>query len=113
MRSGFMDPRDRARLERGMQPRLLAIISAYNESASLPRVLRDLHQHLPCADVVVINDASTDATAAVARANGACVIDLPINLGIGGAVQTGLIFAHRGGYDVAFQLDGDGQHLAV
>ena len=64
------------------------------------------------ADVVVINDGSTDATSAVARANGACVVDLPINLGIGGAVQTGLMFAHRGDYDVAFQLDGDGQHLA-
>jgi glycosyltransferase involved in cell wall biosynthesis len=96
-----------------MQPRVLAIIPAYNEAASLPGVLQDLHEHLPCADVVVVNDGSTDATSTVAKAHGAWVIDLPINLGIGGAVQTGLIFAHRDGYDIAFQLDGDGQHLAA
>jgi glycosyltransferase involved in cell wall biosynthesis len=92
---------------------LLAIIPAYNEAAALPGVLRDLQEHLPSADVVVVNDGSTDATSAAARAHGVNVIDLPINLGIGGAVQTGLIFAHRGGYDVAFQFDGDGQHLAA
>jgi glycosyltransferase involved in cell wall biosynthesis len=95
------------------EPRVLAIIPAYNEADSLPTVLADLQEHLPCADILVINDGSTDATSAVARSHGAWVVDLPINLGIGGAVQTGLTFAARGGYDVAFQFDGDGQHLAA
>jgi glycosyltransferase involved in cell wall biosynthesis len=92
---------------------VLAIIPAYNEAASLPDVLHDLQEQMPCADIVVVNDGSSDSTSAVARAHGAWVVDLPINLGIGGAVQTGLIFAHRSEYDVAFQLDGDGQHLAA
>ena len=107
-----MVPRDLARTELVPRPRVLAIIPAYNEATALPGVLRDLQEHLPCADVVVVNDGSTDTTSAVAKAQGAWVVDLPINLGIGGAVQTGFIFAHRGDYDVAFQLDGDGQHLA-
>lgn len=108
-----MAPLDADAPRLAIQPRVLAIIPAYNEADSLPGVLHDLEGHLPCADVVVVNDGSTDATSAVARAHGVWVVDLPINLGIGGAVQTGLIFAHRGGYDLAFQLDGDGQHLAA
>ncbi len=108
-----MAPLDADAPRLAIQPRVLAIIPAYNEADSLPGVLHDLKGHLPCADVVVVNDGSTDATSAVARAHGVWVVDLPINLGIGGAVQTGLIFAHRGGYDLAFQLDGDGQHLAA
>jgi glycosyltransferase involved in cell wall biosynthesis len=108
-----MVPPERARSAPELPPRLLAIIPAYNEAASLPDVLRDLNAHFPCADVVVVNDGSTDATSATARAEDVWVIDLPINLGIGGAVQTGLIFAWRQGYDVAFQFDGDGQHLAA
>jgi glycosyltransferase involved in cell wall biosynthesis len=108
-----MVPLDPGAPRHAVQSRVLAIIPAYNEAASLPAVLHDLREHVPCSDVVVINDGSIDATSAVARAHGAWVIDLPINLGIGGAVQTGLIFAHRGGYDIAFQLDGDGQHLAA
>lgn len=104
---------DRACFASVCPPRVVAIIPAYNEATSLPYVLRDLKDHCPDADVVVVNDGSIDATSAVARRNGAYVINLPINLGIGGAVQTGLIFALRDGYDVAFQCDGDGQHLAA
>jgi glycosyltransferase involved in cell wall biosynthesis len=92
--------------------RLLFIVPAYNEAASLPGVMRDLQAHYPAADVAVINDGSSDDTAGVARDLGAHLLDLPYNLGIGGAVQTGLLFAHRGGYDVAVQFDGDGQHCA-
>ena len=84
-----------------------------SSARSLPAVLDDLRAHAPGVDILVVNDGSTDATSAVARAHGARVVDLPINLGIGGAVQTGLLFALRGGYAVAFQFDGDGQHLAA
>jgi glycosyltransferase involved in cell wall biosynthesis len=108
-----MPPPELALREPAAESRVLAIIPAYNEADSLPTVLCDLRTHIPRADVVVVNDGSTDATSAVARAHGAWVVDLPINLGIGGAVQTGLTFALRGGYDVAFQFDGDGQHLAA
>lgn len=92
--------------------RVLFIIPAYNERESLPLVVRDLRDHYPAADIAVVNDGSTDGTAAIARFLGVTVLDLPYNLGIGGAVQTGLLFAAYQGYDVAVQFDGDGQHRA-
>jgi glycosyltransferase involved in cell wall biosynthesis len=95
-----------------MAPRVLVIVPAYNEESSLPAVVADLRKHVPTCDVVVIDDCSTDATAARARELGVDVLRLPINLGIGGAVQTGFRYAHRCGYDVAIQVDGDGQHPA-
>jgi glycosyltransferase involved in cell wall biosynthesis len=89
--------------------RVLVIVPAFNEAGSLPNLLRSLHQECPYYDVVVIDDGSTDGTRGrigpVAR-----VISLPTNLGIGGAVQTGLQVAFRENYDVAVQVDGDGQH---
>lgn len=88
--------------------RRLCIVPAYNEARSLPALLHEIRQQE--LDVVVINDASTDATEAVALAAGVPVITLPINLGIGGAVQTGFMYALRHEYDVAVQVDGDGQH---
>lgn len=92
--------------------RLLFIVPAYNEQASLPAAVRDLHAHYPAAEIAVVNDGSSDGTAAVARGLGMQLLDLPYNLGIGGAVQTGLLFAAREGYDAAVQFDGDGQHRA-
>jgi glycosyltransferase involved in cell wall biosynthesis len=92
--------------------RVLIIIPAFNERENLPSVARDLREHLPAADVVVVNDGSTDGTDAVARFLGLPVISLPYNLGIGAAVQTGLLFAAEEGYDYAVQFDGDGQHCA-
>ena len=92
--------------------RALVVVPAYNESAMIGSVLRDLRRHAPWADVVVVNDGSTDDTSAAARRLGARVVDLPVNLGIGGAVQTGFRYAWMHGYDVAFQFDGDGQHRA-
>lgn len=91
---------------------LLFIVPAYNEETSLPGVLGDLRRYLPDADVVVVNDGSTDRTAALARAHGAILLDLPINLGIGGAVQTGLLYGVRHNYRFVIQFDGDGQHRA-
>ncbi len=92
--------------------RILIIVPAHNEAESIPAVLADLSRNVPQADVVVVDDASTDATADVARAGGATVLSLPCNLGVGGAVQTGYKFAARYGYDIAVQFDGDGQHRA-
>ncbi|WP_149202575.1 glycosyltransferase family 2 protein [Actinotalea subterranea] len=90
--------------------RLLVIIPALNEEESLPQVLADLRVAVPHADVLVVNDGSTDRTAHVARAGGALVLDLALNLGVGGAMRAGFRFAQREGYDVAVQVDADGQH---
>jgi glycosyltransferase involved in cell wall biosynthesis len=92
--------------------KILIIVPAYNEEASLPGVIRDLREHIPSADVLVVNDGSRDATVLVSRKLGVIVLDLPFNLGIGGAMQTGYLYAERNGYDIAVQFDGDGQHLA-
>lgn len=90
--------------------RLLVIIPAWNEEETLPAVVSELRSCVPHADVVVVNDGSTDRTSDVARAAGALVLDLPINLGVGGAMRAGYTFALRRGYDATVQLDADGQH---
>lgn len=90
--------------------RKLAIVPAYNEAGMVGRVVRDIRRNAPGFDVVVVNDGSTDTTSAHAEAQGAYVINHPFNIGIGGAMQSGYKFALRNGYDVAVQIDGDGQH---
>lgn len=90
----------------------LAIVPAYNEVDAIATTVADLRANAPDFDVVVVDDGSTDATAARARAAGAEVVLLPFNLGIGGAVQAGYLYAQEQGYDVAVQVDGDGQHAA-
>ena len=92
--------------------KILIIVPAYNEEASLPGVIRDLRENMPSADVLVVNDGSRDGTARIARDMEVAVLDLPFNLGIGGAVQAGYLYAVRNAYDIAVQFDGDGQHLA-
>lgn len=95
--------------------RICIVIPCYNEAASLPSVAADLRKYLPEAHLLFINDASTDNSETVLNelANDkTTVIDLPINLGIGGGVQTGLLYAARNGYDYAVKFDGDGQHPA-
>jgi glycosyltransferase involved in cell wall biosynthesis len=92
--------------------RNLAVVPAYNEVASVADVVASLHEHAPDFDVLVIDDGSTDETAAIARAAGARVLRHPFNLGIGGAVQSGFVFALEQGYDRMVQVDGDGQHVA-
>jgi glycosyltransferase involved in cell wall biosynthesis len=89
----------------------LVIIPAFDEEEALPSVLRDLAVR-PGLDVIVVDDGSTDRTAAVAADEGVTVLSLPFNLGIGGALRTGFLYAVRNGYDRAVQFDGDGQHLA-
>jgi len=90
--------------------RALAIVPAWNEDRDLVGVVGELRRAVPGWDICVVDDGSSDATAAVARLAGAVVLRLPINLGIGGAVQTGYLWARAHGYDVAAQIDGDGQH---
>ena len=90
--------------------RVAAILPAYNEARNLPRLAEALRAHAPACDVVVVDDGSADDTSRVAAAMGWSVLRLPMNLGIGGAVQSGYLWAWERGYDVAVQIDGDGQH---
>jgi glycosyltransferase involved in cell wall biosynthesis len=90
--------------------RHLAIVPALNEAGSIARTVAELHEHAPGFDVLVIDDGSIDDTAAIAAAAGARVISMPFNVGIGGAVQCGYLYAREHGYEVAVQVDGDGQH---
>ncbi len=90
--------------------KVLVIIPAYNEEGSLGKVIEGVKQYLPGADALVVNDGSTDLTSERAKASGATVLDLPFNLGIGGAMQAGYQYAYKKGYDIAIQVDGDGQH---
>ncbi len=88
----------------------LIIIPAHNEAENLPHVLPRLREVAPEADILVIDDHSSDDTGCVARALGARVVRLPNNLGYGGAVQTGFRFGAEQGYDFAVMMDADGQH---
>jgi glycosyltransferase involved in cell wall biosynthesis len=90
--------------------RIVAVVPAWNEAGAIGQVVEDIRAQDPAIRVVVVDDASSDDTAAVARAHGATVLRLPFNVGIGGAVQTGFKFALAHGFDVAVRLDGDGQH---
>lgn len=90
----------------------IVIIPAYNESASIVNTVKDIKENAPDFDYVVINDRSKDNTYNICVENGINVVDLPLNLGIGGAVQTGYWYAFENGYDIAVQFDGDGQHDA-
>lgn len=90
----------------------LAIIPAYNEKQSIIFTVEDIKKNAPDFDYIIINDCSTDNTMDICKYNGYNVLNLPINLGIGGAVQTGYLYAYNHGYDVAVQFDGDGQHKA-
>lgn len=90
--------------------RRLAIVPAYNEEGSVARVIAEIRAFDPGFQIVVVDDGSVDRTAAAARAAGAHVLRLPFNLGIGGAMQTGYRYAYERGFDLAVQIDGDGQH---
>lgn len=90
--------------------KVLVLIPAYNEAANIVAVVQQVRQQLPAADVVVVDDGSTDNTAALARTAGARVVSLPFNMGYGVACQTGFKYACRHDYDYLIQMDGDGQH---
>jgi len=93
-----------------MKPKILIITPAYNEAGFIPQLIREIRLSVPQADLVIINDGSRDDTEKEALKAGALVASLPHNLGIGGAVQTGYQIAAEEDYDVAVQIDGDGQH---
>jgi hypothetical protein len=90
----------------------LVIIPAYNERESILKTIEDIRENAPDFDYVVINDCSRDDTLEICNEHEIHVLDLPVNLGIGGAVQTGYLYAYNNGYDIAVQFDGDGQHDA-
>ncbi len=89
----------------------LAVVPAYNEAATVDEVVRELRDRAPHVDILVIDDGSTDHTGPAAEAAGARVMRLPFNLGIGGAVQAGFVYAAENDYDYMVQVDADGQHL--
>jgi glycosyltransferase involved in cell wall biosynthesis len=90
--------------------KILVIVPTYNEEGSVGKVVEEVHTHLSQAEVLVVNDGSTDLTSEIAKSKGAIVLDLPFNLGIGGAMQAGYQYACQRGYDIAVQVDADGQH---
>ena len=90
--------------------KLLIIIPAYNEAQNIERVVDNLIQNFSQYDYLVVNDGSQDNTADICRKKGYELLDLPINLGLAGAFQTGVRYAYKKGYEMVLQLDGDGQH---
>jgi len=90
--------------------KILVIIPAFNEEGSVGKVVKEVKEHLPQIDILVVNDGSSDPTSEKAKEAGAVVLDLPFNLGIGGAMQAGYKYAFEKGYEIAIQVDGDGQH---
>jgi glycosyltransferase involved in cell wall biosynthesis len=90
--------------------RVLIIIPAWNEAGSIAEVIAEVRGELPAYDILVVNDGSTDDTERVALASGAKVVSLPYNLGVGGAMRLGYRYAAENDYDIAIQLDADGQH---
>ncbi len=94
--------------------KILIIIPAYNEEQNISNLIKDLLKYDEYRiDILIINDCSTDDTSTICKHFGVKVIDLPCNLGIGGAVQTGYKYAYKNNYDIAIQVDGDGQHKPI
>ncbi len=90
--------------------KILIIVPAYNEGANIEKTIENIQASAPEYDYIIINDCSTDDTRAICEKHGWHALHLPVNLGIGGAVQTGYLYAWEQGYDLAVQVDGDGQH---
>jgi glycosyltransferase involved in cell wall biosynthesis len=99
-------------VEESKRMRTLVFIPAWNEAASISEVIADVRESLPGAEILVVDDGSTDATTRTARAAGVLVATLPFNQGLGAALQTGYLWALREGYDFCAHLDADGQHPA-
>ena len=92
--------------------KLLIIVPAYNEESSIRGVVEDIKRHCPEYEYLIVNDGSTDGTVALCEKEGFSYLDLPVNLGLTGAFQAGMLYAYENGYDAAMQFDGDGQHRA-
>lgn len=94
----------------GLNSKSLVIIPALNEERSIGKVIEEVRRQLPQADVLVVNDGSTDETGNISKGMGALVLEHTYNMGIGATMQTGFLYALNNNYDMAFQIDGDGQH---
>ncbi|AKG36510.1 glycosyl transferase family 2 [Paenibacillus durus ATCC 35681] len=90
--------------------KVLGIIPCYNEESNIKQLINELSAYSDQLDIIIINDCSKDKTSQLCKEENVNVIDLPCNLGIGGAVQTGYLYAKAKAYDIAVQIDGDGQH---
>lgn len=90
--------------------KILVIIPCYNEEKNIQQVVESLKKAAPDVDYLIINDCSTDRSAVICKENHFSYLSLPINLGIGGSVQSGYLYAKEHNYDIAIQMDGDGQH---
>lgn len=97
-------------MKREKEAKVLIIIPAYNEAENIVHVVNHMMEQAPQYDYLVVNDGSTDHTLALCRRENFRYLDLPINMGIGGAVQAGYVYARKYDYDIAVQMDGDGQH---
>ena len=93
--------------------KILILIPALNEAKNLPQVIKEVKKYFLRTHLLIVNDGSQDETTIVAEKNGAEVLNLALNLGIGGAVQSGLIYAYENGYDLVLKMDADGQHRAI
>lgn len=90
--------------------KILVIVPAFNEEQTIREVILNIRSYLGRADILIVNDGSTDATGAIAREENALLLEHPYNMGIGATMQTGFLYAVQNGYDIAVQIDGDGQH---
>ncbi len=90
--------------------KILVIVPAYNEAENIVHVVKSMMEQAPQYDYLIVNDGSTDDTLKLCSEEKFTYLDLPINMGIGGAVQAGYIYAYKNQYDIAVQMDGDGQH---
>ncbi len=93
-----------------MTGKIAVIIPAFNEEAVIGLLLDEVREQCPDLDVIVVNDGSTDGTSEIVKSKGSVLLDLPCNLGVGGAVQAGFRYAYAQGYDYVVRIDGDGQH---
>jgi glycosyltransferase involved in cell wall biosynthesis len=91
---------------------LLVVIPAFNEEKSISNVIREIRTHIPNASILVVDDGSHDATSEVAKSESVNVVSLPFNVGVGGALRVGFLYAHRNSFSQVLQIDADGQHKA-
>lgn len=108
MRRRIFNVRPTRRIKQQMK--ILVIIPAYNESENIEKLINSIREQCPYADYLVVNDCSKDNTEEILQRIGANYMSNPVNLGIGGTVQGGYVYALKNGYDIAVQVDGDGQH---
>ncbi len=91
--------------------KIIVIIPAYNEENNIAKVIDEIREKVSYVDILIVNDGSKDNTSKIVKSKGVCVLDLPFNLGVGTALQTGYIYAKNNSYDIAVHFDADGQHI--